>query len=442
MSDNATEPDEDERIRLWREERARVAEAEKQERLEQKAAERQAEKIEQDRLRDEALKDLLPTDDQIRQTDLRLSQYHQRRRRSFLRQLLVMVVLPILAFALYLLFVAVPLYESRAVIAITKPATEEEGNIGGLLGSLQGPSNLQEMFMAHEFVGSDALVAFLEEEAGLISELSSPKMDPLRRIYEFDHLPITVTRQFRAFVESSANIQSGLLTVHVRLPDPQQSVDMSRLILKRTEEQINTLSNDVFAKRVQLAEQVVAEAQSDLQDAQLDVVDLQIKSGEANPNIRIENIYLTIRQLTAEMQEITSEIERARIAGGISGRNQEERLIEMRVGLLDRIEAQRALLVTEPQGGGMSLNNLLTQYELAALNVTIAEQGLTSALEGLSNARQSAALGQSIFQVVVPPTVAARPSFPNTPAALFIATIVALSVFGLARMIFPTRTQF
>ena len=29
MSDNATDPDEDERIRLWREERARVAEAEK-----------------------------------------------------------------------------------------------------------------------------------------------------------------------------------------------------------------------------------------------------------------------------------------------------------------------------------------------------------------------------------------------------------------------------
>ncbi|MFC6589788.1 hypothetical protein ACFQDZ_23360 [Sulfitobacter pacificus] len=432
---------EEERIRLWREERARVAEAEKQARIEAKEAERRAQKEQEDRQREEEARKLIPTDAQLAQSEQRLQQYQANRRKALLRQFLVMVALPVGLFGLYLMIIAVPLYEARAVVAITKAGAEEDGNIGGLLGSLQGPSNLQEMFMAHEFVGSDALTQFLEDEIGLISDLSGSYMDSLRRIRDYKLLPITQTRQLRAFVESSANIQSGLLTVYVRLPDAQQAVDVSKLILERTEQQINGLSMEVFERRVELAQDVVTEAQDELKQAQLEVVQLQIKSGEADPNARIENIYLTIRELSGEAQELTSEIERSRLAAN-AGRYDLDRLTELRDGLEARIEEQRTLLITEPGGGGQSLNSLLTQYELAALNVNIAEQRLTAALEGLSSARQSAALGQSIFQVVVPPTVAIRPTFPNVPASLLIASVLALAVFGLFRLFAPDRTRF
>ena len=441
MTEQTPETDDEKRIREWREERARVAQAEKQDRIEQQKAERAKEDAAQADIRAAEVEKLVPTQHDMDRTAAKISRYHSKKRRFFVAQFAMTVLAPLLAYFIYITLVAVPLYEARAVIAITKPATEQENGIGGILGSLQGPANLQEVFMADEFVRSDALLDHLEAKLNLISRLSSDEMDPLRRLHDFQFIPFPVRQQFTRFVESSINIQSGLLTIYVRMPKAEEAIEISSRVIDRTAQQINDLSADIFDRRVQLAESAASDAQDGLEQAQLTVVELQIESGEANPSIRIESIYTTIRELTAEAQSLTSDIDRAQIAG--SGNIYEvDRLTELRASLNQRIEAQRALLISDPKYGEMSLNSLLTRYELAILGVRIAEQRLTASIEGLSNARQSAALGQSIFQVVVPPTVAARPAFPNIPANLFIALFIALAAFALVRMIMPGRQTF
>ena len=439
MSDPSTAAESSDRIIKWREERLKVAETEKAARI----AARDAERSEQlQRTREEQMeraRALLPSSEELSATKEAMLRSGRSRRRNSRVQFLLAVVAPVLACFLYLTTTATPLYEARSVIAITKAGGQSDIGGAGLLGAAATPAHLQEVFMAHEYVGSKALMEALETELGLLTQLSSDAIDPLRRIRMDTALPISEQTQFSRFVESSVNVQTGMITLFVRMPTEGRSVEVSGSILGLVAEQINTLNDDLLRQRLNQAEVTVTDAQSELQSAQEALVQLQIESGEVDPRVRVSAIYSTIQQLETEAMRLNTDLQRAEIAGrGETFLSQQTQELEARVR--DQIGEQRALLVDPSGPGNVSLNSLLMQYELAELRVRLAEERVTTSLVALAEAGQAAALGRSVFQIVVPPRTSTIATYPNTPSIMLVVVLVLLAVFVFLRLLLAGRS--
>jgi len=383
---------------------------------------------------------LLPSAEAIQATKAKIRKRKRKATVSLILQIVVFVLLPTALVVGYLSERAVPLYEAKSVITIIKPGTDNGGGLGGLLGVVGGAGGgeMSETFMANAYIKSKALIDQLEDEMGLVSMLSGPDMDPYTRLRDVPFLSLTKEDGFSRFVFSSIDIQTGLLSLYVRAPSPEMAIDVSNAVLELTATQINQISEKLFKFRTDVAQRSVDEARVVLTNAQRTLTQLQIDSGEANPAARVEGIYATITKLETDMAEIEAQIQRANVSG------QSENLITQRLYTLKEnmqalADQQRARLISPPSNGQRSLNQLLLDYELAALQLRIAEETLLTAFLALEKASDDAALAQSQFLVVVPPKTSAYATLPNIPKTGFVAFLTFLSVLSLFRLMPSSR---
>jgi len=164
---------EDERLVEWRTARAKVAEAERDERIRKRDEARMKVEAEKRRLQRDTARALLPQEDALLVAHRKLRRQRFRRAVSFWTQFSVCVLAPVAATIWYLMVIATPLFEARAVIAITKPDDGIANQGANILGQLTGQSDLQEVFMAHEYVHSQALMDRLQSGGLMMQCLTS-----------------------------------------------------------------------------------------------------------------------------------------------------------------------------------------------------------------------------------------------------------------------------
>lgn len=437
-------PAEADRLQKWREDRARVAEEERRQRLEQAEIDRQARirdaretrerqaRAETDARVDEARR-LLPTPEAIAEARARLARLASSRKRWLLAQLFLFVLAPTVLVTAYMAMIATPMYEARSVVVVTKAGSDQGADLGGLLPAFAGGPNLNEAFQAFEFIKSRALMQRLEDKAGIVSRFSSLAIDPLHRLRELPLLGLSHHAQFGNYVDAAINIQNGLITLYVHAPSAEETVVLSQLVIDTTADHINQLADDLFVERVAQAEQAVADARAQLRTAQAALTQMQIDSGEIDPRARVQGVFASIEKLTLDAQTLRGEIEAAEVAG--TGDTVQADRLRAREGLLnDRIAEERARLVSDDPGQPPSLNALLLDYELALLEVRIGEETLSTALQSAERARQDAALGRNLFQVVVPPTPSEYPKRPNILRSALLAFLLFLAGFSVVKL--------
>lgn len=445
MSGN--EASEDARIKAWKAERARIAEADKAARVAQRKAElaQAAETAKEDRqtaaisfLKSVPSEDTPPppaAPETIRPVTKRSGRLARFRCLSLFTG---MVVAPVLAVAFYLMAIATPLYEAQAVIAITKSSDAGSGGRSGLLGGLDKPSNLPEVFRADTYIKSQALMDSLEAELGLVTEFSGPAIDPIRRLRTIPFLSLSKHMQFDRFVESTIDVQSGLLTLYVRAPSEAQAIDVSQSILRNAEIQVSKLGQILFDNRQSHASDVRQVAEQQAAVAQAALVELQFKYQEVDPKNRVENIYARIKEQEGEVQRLNNEIQKAQIAG-VGDSPQTAKLIALRDHMLGEITQERTQFVAADGSSEVPLNNLLMEYELANLNVELAREAVKTAIEAQAEAGREAALNRSLFQVVVPPRTAQTAIYPKIPGTLALVFIICLAGYAAVTTFRPSK---
>ena len=355
------------------------------------------------------------------------------------RRFFWMVVGPMLLIGFYLFAVATPLYEARAVVAITKPSDSGDGASAGLLGRLDDGSSLQEVLRAGTFINSQALMDTLEAELGLVTELSGPAIDPLRRLRAIPILSRAEHDSFDRFVEASIDIQSGLMTLYVRSPSPERAVEVSDAVLRYAEDRVARLSQKLFDTRRVYASDMRMVAEQQVQEAQARLVALQFEHQEVDPKNRIEDIYARIRELEAESRELNSNIQKAEIEG-FGDSPQTQRMVELDNRIQEEIQRERAQLVSPEGTSETPLNNLLMEYEMALLEVDLARQAVKTAIEAQAAAGREAALHRSQLQVVVPPSASSTALYPKVPGILAVCLVVFLATYvAVNGFVRPTR---
>lgn len=417
MEQDARDPaPESERIRKWREERLREAERQKQERISAMAQERADAAATAKEEQYAVAACLVPDAEDIGAAHKRMAAQRRRKARRDTIQIIITVLLPTLLVFVYLTEYATPLFETHAVIAIAQPNRGTPATGSGFIGGLLSPNGLSQAFMANEFVRSPALMSRLEGQTSIVSRLSGDAMDPVQRLRG---------QKFARFVESAVNVQTGMMDLYVRLPDPDEAVQLAETIIDLTAGHINALESSLRDQTVEFSSLRVDEARAELTSARQELVRLQLDSREANPQLRIEGLYQSIADTDEKINELRFAIDKA----AVSNKSDSFETTRTRE-LVSRMEAQadaaRRALVTG-DGDTPPLSVLLMEYEMAKLRVRIAEETLTAALASFSTARSSAELGRSVVQVVVAPQRPRNPAYPNTLTSLLITLLIGVS---------------
>ncbi len=377
----------------------------------------------------------LPGKDELQEVRKTILRQQRMRRVLAYFQFLLFVILPTALTGWYVAAIATPLYEARSVVTIAKPGGQTDPTFPGVLGMPLSQGNLNEAFIAKEFIDSEEMIRLMEEQEGLITYLGDTEMDPLQRLRYLPELQVGPDSYYHRYVRSAVNIQTGLLTLYVSARRPEDAQKFSMAILKFAEGKVRSLSQALFQERIAENEAAVERARKALEDVRRDLIELQISSGYANPEERIAEVYKIISTLEAELLLVHREMDDAEL-GGYSDFPQMKALIEKEAALQKRIQEQRDRLILGTEGQE-PLNKVLADFQFKVVQKEIAEQTWSAALAALETARSSASLGLSQFQIVVPPNVSFTPKRPNRIKTTLLAFLMFFGLFAVFKVFRP-----
>lgn len=254
-SDNSTrsisEEIEQERLRVWREKRAKIAEQSRQEREkiaegERRNRQKQQEEEKQQRLRHaadlrakqeaekraermNAARSRIAGRTDIESARKRLLEYRKIEARNFAIRLVLCVGLPTALIAVYLFAVSTPLYVAETKFALVSTAQD---TVGAETSSPFSTSpSAQQAHQLRSYILAPQMLATLDEKNGFSDHFSSDQMDPVTRMYPQNGLQLSKIGQFKRYVDVSVNGQEGLVSVKVQAAAPEKAKAFADTIL-------------------------------------------------------------------------------------------------------------------------------------------------------------------------------------------------------------------
>lgn len=417
-----------ERIRQWRLERQKIAEIERQKRLSEKEREKDQARQAENAAAAQAAATLAPSEADIHAVEKEQRHASRRQRRNFALQFCFSVVLPMVALGYYLFWVATPLYESRTIVRFEDfNSLSEQASLRPMRGP--SPSNIGLAFAADAFIKSQAMADKLEAAHGSITYLSSNAFDPFQRTWPDQWFMPTQEQQIQKFFDSYVDVQTGFLTLRVKMDQPDRAQDISETILATIQDRVTTGGKLRSGDAVASATLGLTAAEEELRDARSRLVSLQSDYGMVDPVARFDRLTRSIAALEAEVSTLDLDIHRAKIAGR-DARVQTQQSIELRDALLQQIQSEQNGLVS----GEPSLTEISALFQNALLDIDLAERRLDSAYSLMSDANAARRVSSQQVAVVVPTQTTDYAVYPKKLSTLLSALVVLVAVFFFARL--------
>ena len=425
---------EEERIRLWREEREKVAEKQKLERINAKKIEQEKlKKIKEQEIQSE-VDVILPSIDEFnKERDLYIDGINKKRKQLKL-SFWFYVILPSILLGLALKVIVTPLYSASSIVVVSNQNSSQDYSIAGVFSGVGGGDAKSDTYKAYEFIKSRAMMNELEIYNNFITNYSSNEIDFIFRLSDIAWLGLSKYNSMNNFIDASVDIQTSLISLEVKARTREEAISLSNAIIEITERHVNSLSDELYNSRIINEQFAVKEARSQIVEAQSKLLALQVSSGEQNPEVHIANIYNKIAKLEEQAMEFQTKILESKIAG-LDKTKSISHMVENEKQVNNLIERYRNKLVISTEGRKKTLNSLLIDFEMTKLEVKIAEEMLSASLISLSQVRRDAANNKSVFQTVVVPKASELSQHPNILKSVFVAFLIFCSMFFFYRVV-------
>ncbi len=342
----------------------------------------------------------------------------------------VCFLLPTLGGAVYFGLIASDRFNTEAHFAIRPALGGTEKATPDSVGTNSGvPKELiaQDTLITYEYIHSRAMLEVIEKELPLREWFSRDSIDYFSR---FDpEKPIEkFLKYWRNRVSVDVESGSGILNVSVNAFDPQESLAISKAVIKEAERMVNQLSMTArrdavaeSARELKLAEERMTKIRLAVRDLRNrdGVLDAQ-KSNEANlktiGELRTARINLAV-QLTVAQREL--------------GPNS-NRIIELKTQIRDLDDniarLERSAASTDPEQKRL-LSDALTRFEAFDNERKDAEKYYASVLAANERARIIATRQLEFFSLIVPPVLAQSATQPRRLLLISLITAGAAVCF-------------
>ncbi|ECP9948615.1 Vi polysaccharide ABC transporter inner membrane protein VexD [Salmonella enterica] len=305
-----------ERIKKWKEERAKVAQESRASRLQQKEDERalrQTEKSADAKSHHNPDAGWSATDaDSVRRASLVIKERRVQQVKQSLRRLFLYIALPLLVIMLMSWILTSHFYSADATFIVQTDASQD--NFSGT--SFFGAGNkMSEGFQVREFILSKEMMARMEKELGFLSYFAQDDIALFSRF----HAPLGINddpyRYYLSKVSVAVDIQQGMLRLNVKARSAKQAEFFAQRILSFAEQHVNTVSARMQKERILWLENDVKSAQENLGAARLELLKIQHIQKDIDPKETITAIYQLIAGFETQLAEAKAEYAQLMVNG-------------------------------------------------------------------------------------------------------------------------------
>ena len=339
----------------------------------------------------------------------------KRRHWGVIVSFLLLVVVPWLAAAAYLFFVAEDQYHSTA--GFTVRSQEQAGAtelLSGLAGFASG-STASDSDILYEFIQSQEMVRSVDDEIDLRAHYSRYWPSDWAFSIWPDASQEELIWYWNRMVGVSYDSNTGLIEVQVRAFDADTAQDINEAVVAESQARINALNRQAREDAMRYAQADLEEAVEGLKTARQELTEFRTRTQIVDPETDIQTRTGVMSSL---QQQLASALVEYDLLQRTSGEN-DPRLRETR----QRIEVIRERIATERRNfatsstdtGGVSQDypSLIADFERLKVDLEYAEESYFAALKALEAARDEADRQSRYLATYITPTRADESKFPQ-----------------------------
>lgn len=348
----------------------------------------------------------------------------KRRRRKLgllLSRLLFFVLLPTMMVGYYYYAIATPMYATKSQFVIQKAdGAGGGGGLGGLFGGT-GLATSQDSIAVQSYLQSRAAMLRLDKDHAFKTHFSQDWIDAIQRL-DTDASNEAAYKLYERRVKISYDPTEGIIKMEVVAADPDVSATYSNALIQYAEEQVDHMTARLRDDQMRGAQDIFAQAESDMLAAQQVVLQLQKASNVVSIESEVALLSGQIQQLS--LMQTQDRLTLVELNSNARPNKTQVKQIEGRIAArADEIASLRSQL-TQGSDGVDSLADIQAKLAIAQINLETRTMMMQQALQQMDTSqveanRQTRYLSLGVSPV--PPDDATYPrKFENTILAFLI----------------------
>ncbi|WP_158422992.1 Wzz/FepE/Etk N-terminal domain-containing protein [Legionella oakridgensis] len=341
----------------------------------------------------------------------------------------LLVLLPWLVAAIYILAMQSPIYESTAKILIEKDEKDPMNISMGLLGSSQAASS--EIYLTREHVLSREVLAQVEKRLGIKSHFQSKHVDFISRLGK-NTSQNSFLEYYRHKVKAVVDLETNEIIITAAAFSAETAKQLLTEIIVETKGFVNRVSNTLAKKQYNFAKMKLRLAKDKLFQTSKDVIEWQNQNGMFDPKETAHVVSDVMAKLKGSLVEKQTEY----ITLSSFMQPNANRIITLQEeikAIKEQIERQTNLLLGQKEKNG-KLNKIVSDFEWIQLQQKFAQAEYQASQQAYDAAAINLAKNQNIVIEIESPNL---PDERASPLPFFDLTnilFVLLILFVLTKM--------
>ncbi|MDB5510996.1 MAG: lipopolysaccharide biosynthesis protein [Enterovirga sp.] len=348
---------------------------------------------------------------------------------------ILMVLLPTAVAAYYYAFVASDIFVSEAKFAVRGASEKLPTTAAGasMAGNLTMMNSNQDAYIVANYIQSGPMLDRLEKDERLRSLFARESVDWLSRL-NADAPAERLRKYWSRMASASVDSISGVVSLEVRAFTPEDALNLSRSILKASEELVNDISRRKREDAVRFANEELARAEARVKAAATSMQRFRNETGFLDPVKSAEAVSKLLGLLRAEKIELSNELTTARFS--LSANAPSVQVLSARLAALTtQIQDIERELTTQADGEDKTASKALAVYEGLMLEREFSEKFYTTVMALAEGARVEADRQQLYLVTFVQPALAQMALFPRRGADVVVVFACALAVWSVLSLL-------
>ena len=342
----------------------------------------------------------------------------------------LLVILPWLLAAFYILFIKSPVYESTAKILIEK---SEDNAQGGGLGLLLGGTHVQpsENYLTKDYILSREMLAKVEKNLNIKAHFQSKKADFFSRLSKNATQKDFLT-YYREMLKASIDPETNEIIIQASAYSPDFAKTFLSNVLNYTKDFVNQVSNTLAKKQYDFAEMKLKLAKEKLFQTSNDLIQWQNKNGLFDPKEAAQVVSSVMAQLKGSLVEKQTQY----ITYSSFMQPNSTKLLTLQEeinALKQQVQQQTSILLGKKETSG-KLNQVVSEFEWFQLQQKFAQAEYQAAQQAYDVAAINLAKNQNIVIEIEHPDL---PDEPKSPVPFYDLTnilLLLLILFVITKM--------
>lgn len=345
---------------------------------------------------------------------------------------IVIIVIPMIALALYYVAIATPRYQSESKLVVKKSA-DAVSQLAGFslpfLGALGGASG-EDVLYLREYILSPDLIDKLDRQLNLHEEFYIHGIDIFSALPPWAKKEDFI-RYFRKRVELAYDEKTGILTIRTQATSPEFALKFNQAILMESDNFINELSHQIAREQNEFASQELQRAKKSLNEAKERLLAYQNQNQLLDPTESAGVATRVIGEL--EGQLAGKEVEYRAMGSALQPEAAQMQAIRHAIGSLKtQIDTEKKKLASPKD---VSLNRTASVYLEYKQLLDFQTELYKLSMSAVEKMRVESARKVKTLAILSSPQLADEAEFPK-PGYLLLVWFFCLSMlFGFVRLV-------